>query len=201
MMVILVHPDQLKEAIMPEHMMNGIDVGAMKGAIKALKQDPELAQFKFRVRNRWIDGTKNHASVQGFYGAKEEHPDRKAKLEYDLDEAPALLGEDTGPNPVEYLLIGLSGCITTTLVAYASARGLKINSIRSELEGDLDIQGFMDVDKSVPTGYKEIRFKFHIDADAPREELEELAQFAKMHSPVAGTVMNATPVNVRVEKH
>lgn len=180
--------------------INGVDVDALLETVKAVKKDPEMGDFHFRVKNNWRDGTLSHAKVKGYYGAKEEHPDRKAQLEFDLDEPPELLGKDKGPNPVEYLLVGLSGCITTTLVANAAARGIEIRSLESELEGDIDLRGFLDIDPNVPSGYKEIRFKFTVDADASEKQLKELAEFARNHSPVAGTVQNATPVKVSIEK-
>ncbi len=180
--------------------VNGVNVDALTETIEAIKKDPEIAAFKFRVKNKWQNGTQNHATIQGFYGAKEEHSDRKARLDYDIDEPPVLMGEDKGPNPVEFLLVGLSGCITTSFVANAAARGIEIRSLEAELEGDLDIRGFLDLDKDVPPGYKEIRFKFTIDADASEEELRELAQYARDHSPVANTIMSATPVAVSLDK-
>lgn len=101
---------------------------------------------------------------------------------------------------MEFLLIGLSGCITTTFVANAAARGIEIRSLESELEGDIDIRVFLDLDASVPTGYKEIRFTFAIDADASVQDLQELAQYARNHSPVASTIMEKTPINVSINK-
>ena len=58
-----------------------------------------------------------------------------------------LLGEDEAANPVEYLLAGLAGCVTTSLVAHAAARGVKIDSIESTLEGDIDLQGLLQLDE------------------------------------------------------
>ena len=67
-----------------------------------------------------------------------------------------LLGKDKGANPVEYLLAGLTGCITTSLVAHAAARGVKIDSIESTLKGDIDLQELLQIDKSVNLGYQGI---------------------------------------------
>lgn len=40
--------------------------------------------------------------------------------------------------PIEYLLVALSGCLTTSLVAHAAARGIRIRGMRSKYEGDPD---------------------------------------------------------------
>ena len=89
--------------------VNGIDVEALGAVVQAVKDQPEMGRCVFRVSNQWQGGTNNRATVQGFYGALEEHPDRACQREFEIDEPPVLLGQDRGPNPVEYVLIALSG--------------------------------------------------------------------------------------------
>ena len=60
-------------------------------------------------------------------------------------------------NPVEYLLVALSGCITTSLVAHAAAKKISLRSVESRFEGDIDLQGFLGISQDVPVGYQEIR--------------------------------------------
>ena len=112
------------------------------------------------------------------------------------DEPPVLLGGDKGANPVEYLLAGLAGCITTSLVAYAAAKGVKIDSIESTLEGDIDLQGLLQIDESVNPGYQGINISFKIESDASEATLQELIDLAKKVSPVANTISRPTSVNV-----
>jgi uncharacterized OsmC-like protein len=110
------------------------------------------------------------------------------------------LGNDKGANPVEYLLAGLAGCITTSLVAHAAVRGIKIDSIESTLEGDIDLLGFLQLDKNVNPGYRGINISFKIKSDASEETLQDLIELAKKASPVANTVSRPTPVNVILVK-
>ena len=67
-----------------------------------------------------------------------------------------LLGEDQSPNPVEYVLHALAGCLTSTLVYHAAARGYKITDAESTLEGSLDLHGFLGMDEKVRSGYNDI---------------------------------------------
>ena len=97
-------------------------------------------------------------------------------------------------------MTALAGCVTTTLVYYASTKGIKINKVESTLEGDIDIRGLLNLDEKVKVGYKSIQVYFKIDSDASEEELNELIQIAKKHSPVANTFSNATPVNITLSK-
>jgi uncharacterized OsmC-like protein len=111
-----------------------------------------------------------------------------------------LLGEDNGPNPVEYALTALAACVTTSIVYHAAAKGIKLNSVESRLEGDIDLRGFLGLSEDVPRGYKEIRMYFKIDADVPDEKLQELVQLGPTYSPVFDTITRAVPVSVQLEK-
>lgn len=115
---------------------NGVNVTKLAATIRAIEKQPELAQFKFRARNQWDDGGHNVATVDTFYGTCQEMQ-HKAPLVMHADEPAVLLGEDQGANPVEFVLAGLSGCMTTTLAYHAAGRGLNLESIESEYDGDI----------------------------------------------------------------
>lgn len=67
-------------------------------------------------------------------------------------------------------------------------------------EGDVDLHGFLEMDDSVPRGYKNIRIKFKIKADVPDEQLEELCQLGPTFSPVFDTVTRAVNVAVGLDQ-
>jgi uncharacterized OsmC-like protein len=182
-----------------EIVLNGVNVTRLLETVDAVKGDGDIAKFKFRVRNKWISGGHNRTTITDFHGAKQDHPHEKP-FEEDADEADILLGEDTGPNPVEYLLTGLAGCLTSSLIYHAAAKGIEIRGVESRLEGDLDLRGFLGLSKDVPVGYKNIRVYFKIDADVSEEKKEELIQMAQEYSPVFNTVSNATPVTVQLDR-
>ena len=121
-------------------------------------------------------------------------------MSFDLDEPPVLLGTNQGTNPVEYLLVALSGCITTSLVAHAAARKIALRGVESRFEGDIDLRGFLGISQEVPVGFQEIRVYFKIDADLSDAEKEELLRTGEKYSPVANTIKNQTPVLVQLEK-
>ena len=175
--------------------INGVNVTQLAKNIQAIQGNPEMAKFKFRAKNKWVFGGHNKVNIGQFYGTCQEHrPDKKFELE--ADEPPVLLGEDRGPNPVEYLLTALSACMTTTLAYHAAARGYKIDSIESEYEGDVDLQGFLGLRDDVRKGYQDIRVTFKVKGDIPENVIQELVLF----SPVYDVVTNKVPVSVSVEK-
>jgi uncharacterized OsmC-like protein len=178
--------------------LNGVNVDAVDGLVKAIEEKPELAKCKFRLRNKWINGGHNHSIVGKFYAANQENSHLKTH-ELDADEPQILAGEDIGANPVEHLLNALAACLTTTLVYHAAIRDIKIDELESELEGDLDIRGFLGLAKKaeVRRGYEEIRVKFKVKTDA--ENLERLKALSKL-SPVFDVTSSGTNVDVQIER-
>ncbi len=175
-----------------ELIRNGVNVTKLAGTIRAIEQQPELAQFKFRTRNTWDTGGHNVATVDSFRGTCQEM-EHKQPFVMHADEPAVLLGEDNGANPVEFVLAGLSGCMTTTLAYHAAGRGLNIESIESQYEGDIDLHGLLDIDPSVRPGYREIRVKFKVKGDVDEQTVQELVR----KSPVFDTLAN--PVNIKIE--
>lgn len=176
--------------------VNGLDMQAASATIEAIKADPSLAQFQFRARNRWIDGGENRSTIRDFYGAGREDDSRTADFTFTNGEPPVLLGNNEGANPVEFLLHALAGCVTTTTVLHAAARGIAIRSLSTELEGEIDLHGLLGMDESVTPGYREIRIAMDIEADCSDEELDDLLGFVRGHSPVCTTVCRPVPVKL-----
>ena len=175
---------------------NGLDMEALVGTVAAIKQDPSLGQFEFRATNRWVDGGENRSRIKEFYGAGSEDESRTEAFEFTNGEPPVLLGANEGANPVEYLLHALAGCVTTTTVLHAAARGIQIERLSTELVGTIDVQGLLALDDSVPVGYEQIRIEMDIKADCSDEELNELVAFAQDHSPVCNTICRPVPVTL-----
>lgn len=106
-----------------------------------------------------------------------------------------LLGDDKGANPVEYLLHALAGCMTTTLVYHSAIRGITLDAISSEIEGDLDLRGFTGIDAETPKGFNEIRVNFRVKTDADSETLKPLA----VMSPVYNSLSSSVPIKVSIQ--
>ena len=117
---------------------------------------------------------------------------------YIVDEPPALLGDDTAPNPSEAALAALGSCLAVGIHANAVARGITVYKLEIELEGDLNITavwGTGDLSDK-PVGFTDVRAKVTFEADRPRAELDALVAHAKAWSPVADTLTR--PVNLEV---
>lgn len=176
---------------------NGLDMDALVGTVEAVKNDPSLGAFEFRATNQWINGGENRSRIKEFYGAGSEDESRTDAFEFTNGEPPVLLGANEGANPVEFLLHALAGCVTTTTVLHAAARGIQIERLSTELVGTIDVQGLLALDDAVPVGYEQIQIKMDIKADCSDEELDDLLTFAKDHSPVCNTICRPVPVTVQ----
>ncbi len=179
--------------------VNGVAVDDLFNTIDAIKATPAIAKFKFRIRNQWVDAGQNCSTADTFYGAGQEQS-RPKPFVLEADEPPVLLGKDSGANPVEHLLHALASCLTTSMVYHAAARGIHIEEVESSLEGDIDLHGFLALDKKVRNGYQGIRVNFKIKADVPDEKLQEIGQLGPGYSPVFESLTNGVPVSVTAER-
>jgi len=182
-----------------EKIVNGVNVSRLIDTMNQIRSNPDISKFQFRAKNQWIEGTHNLATVKDFYGALQEDQSRDP-MRFEEDEPPVLLGVNQGANPVEYLLVALSGCLTTSLVAHASANGINIENVESRYEGDIDLSGFLGISEKIPKGYQKIRVFFKIDGDVTPGQKQELIQMAQYYSPVFNMLKETVPISVELEK-
>lgn len=179
--------------------LNGVNVTALVDTVEAIKENAEIAKFKFRATNKWVNGAHNQTTIKDFYGACQEDTSRKQAFILDNDEPEVLLGEDKGANPVEYVLNALAGCMTTTIVYKAAVHGIRIEELESELEGDLDLRGLLQISDEVRNGFQNISIKFKVKTQGNEEENLKLLEELSVTSPVFDIVTNKVPVNVIIE--
>ena len=178
---------------------NGVDTEQMFATLDLIKEQPELARFRFRATNRWVDGAHNRSTIKGFYAAGGEDTTRSKAFALDAGEPAILLGTDTGPNPAEYLLHALAACVTTSLVYSAAARKVNLTMVESTLEGDLNVEGAMGTNTvDFRNGFTEIRMSIRIAGDAPADKLREVVQRGTDRSVVFDSISGGVPISVDV---
>jgi uncharacterized OsmC-like protein len=177
---------------------NGVNVDALLAAREALSGAPEGAKFQWRASCKWLNGTHSRSSVQGFsgLGAEQKH---RTEFTFDADHPEVFASEDNGATPVEMVLVGLASCLTAGVAAVAQNRGIQLRSVEAKLEGSMDIQGILGIDKDVRNGFDDIVVTFDVDADAPRKDIEALIAQSQKRSAVFDIVTNPTNVTVRVK--
>jgi uncharacterized OsmC-like protein len=178
--------------------LNGVDTPTLFATLDAVKSNPDLAKFQFRATNRWVRGTHNRSTIQGFFGAGQEDTSRTAAFTCDADHPAVLVGTGNGPTPVEFLLHAIAACLTAGIANIAAARGVELHEVSSTVEGDIDLLGILGLSDQVRNGYQGIRVRFQLAGDAPAEVLRGLLDQSRDRSAVYDVLTNGVPVSVEV---
>jgi uncharacterized OsmC-like protein len=176
---------------------NGVNVAALLGAREALTQAPEAAKFTWRATAGWVNGTHTTSTIEKYYGLGEEQQHR-TQFTYDTDHPEVFASQDKGATPVEFVLVGLAGCLTAGIAAVAQNRGIQLRSVKATLEAGMDIQGILGIDRDVRNGFDDIKVNYEIDADASREDIEAVVAQSQKRSAVFDIITNPTDVSVTV---
>jgi len=176
---------------------NGVNVEALLDARNALTDAPEAADFTWRATTEWVRGTRTETAIEEYSGLGENHT-HKSSFSYTADHPEVFASEDNGPTPVEFVLVGLATCLTAGVAAVAQNRNIQLNSVKAQIEGDMNILGILGGDPEVRNGYSSIRVNFEIDADADADEIAALVAQSQKRSAVFDALTNPTNVTVTV---
>jgi uncharacterized OsmC-like protein len=176
---------------------NGVDTATLFATLDAVKGDNEIAKFRFRASNRWVSGTHNRSTIEGFYGAKQDMAHRQPFV-LDADHPAVLVGSDNGATPVEYVLHALAACLTAGIANIAAARGVNLTEVSSAVEGDIDLLGILGLSDEVRNGYEQIRVSFTLKGDDP-DKLRQIVEQSRNRSAVFDILTNGVPVSIDVD--
>jgi uncharacterized OsmC-like protein len=182
---------------MERPLRNGVDTDGLFATRNAVKADPELAEFQFRATNRWVSGTHNQSTIHDFYGAKQEMT-HKAAWTYDADHPAVLVGQDSGPTPVEFLLHALAACLASGLANIAAVRGVELSEVTAEVQGDIDLLGILGLSDEVRNGFKQIKVHFTLRGD-DADKLRDVVEQSRRRSAVYDVLTNGVPVSIEVD--
>jgi uncharacterized OsmC-like protein len=176
---------------------NGVNVQALLDAREVLKGAPGAAQFTWKAKSKWQNGVHSETRVQNFFGLGEEQT-HKTESVFDADHPAVFAAEDNGITPIEYLLVGLAGCLIGGVASVAQNRGIQLRSVEATVEGHHDIRGILGADSDVRNGFNDVKVTFTIDADASKEDIEALVAQSQKRSAVFDALTNPTNVTVEV---
>jgi len=176
---------------------NGVNVQALLDAREVLKGAPEAAQFTWKATSEWQNGVHTTTKIQNFFGLGAEQ-NHKAETVLDADHPEVFAAPDDAITPIEYLLVGLTSCLTAGVASVAQNRGIRLRSVKATIEGNHDIRGILGADSDVRNGFNDIKVNFSIDADATPEEIEALVAQSQKRSAVFDALTNPTDVTVSV---
>jgi uncharacterized OsmC-like protein len=161
--------------------VNGINLDDLFALIDGVKRDPAKAKTSWRVATTWQGQTRSRAEITGFGIGSKEVPRR---FTFDIDEPCELGGSNRFANPQEHLIAALNACMTVGYVAQCAVRGITLESLEIETEGEIDLRGFLGIDRDVANGYESLRYTVRIKGGGTSE------QFAEIHDAVIATSPN-----------
>ena len=176
---------------------NGVDTATLFATLDAVKGTPEIAKFQFRATNKWVRGTHNRSTIDGFYGAMQDMTHQQPWT-FDADHPAVLVGTDNGPTPVEFVLHALAACLTAGLANISAARGVTLTEVESTVEGDIDLLGILGLSDEVRNGFQAIRVSFKVRGDDP-EKLRKVVDQSRQRSAVFDIISNSVPVSIEVD--
>jgi uncharacterized OsmC-like protein len=176
---------------------NGVNVQALLDARDTLKGAPEAAQFTWKATSKWEGGVHTSTRIQNFFGLGEEQ-NHKDETVLQADHPEVFAAPDDAITPIEYLLVGLTSCLTGGIASVAQNRGIQLRSVKATIEGNHDIRGILGADSDVRNGFNGIKVTFDIDADASPQEIDALVAQSQKRSAVFDALANPTDVTVEV---
>ncbi len=155
----------------------GIDAEALDKLVCSAQDDPSTGKKTLRAKTVCEAGFRNMTYVR----------DLAPVL---VGEPPALLGDDSAPNPSEMALAALGSCISVGLLANATRRGVTLSKIEVTMEGDIDISavwGVGDIPDTKVPGFTAVRASVALAGDTDDATLQEIHDNAIRWSPVVNT--------------
>ena len=161
--------------------VNGINVDDLFALIEGVKKDAARGKTNWRVTTTWQGQTRSRGQVEGFGMGGEQVPRR---FSIDIDEPCELGGSNRFANPQEHLLAALNACMMVGYVAQCAVRGITLESLEIETDGEIDLRGFLGIDPAVLPGYETLSYTVRIKGSGTKEE------FAEIHEAVLATSPN-----------
>jgi uncharacterized OsmC-like protein len=161
--------------------VNGINVDDLFALIEGVKRDTTKGKTSWRVTTTWQGQTRSRARVDGFGIGGERVP---RQFSIDIDEPRELGGTNRFANPQEHLIAALNACMTVGYVAQCAVRGIILESLEIETDGEIDLRGFLGIDPAVLRGFENLSYVVRIKGSGTKEE------FAEIHEAVMATSPN-----------
>lgn len=172
--------------------VNGLDVDGLMKVVEHVKQNWEVGKTVWKASTSWKGGFKVETCSRDFTLL--------------ADEPEMLCGTNTAANPVEMVLQAYGACLTIGYAMNAAVRGIKIEDLKIDLEGEIDLPGFLGLEApekygmdKLP-GFKSITAKIKVKAaNADKKTLQDMHRHIVATSPVGLTLSRPVKVAADIE--
>lgn len=158
---------------------------ALMKTVQGIQDNPVMSRVVFEAKTQLVEGVRCSGNVRDFAPMV-------------IDEPPELGGQDKGANPVELLLVSLGACQEIMYAAMAAMMGIKLDEVKVDLKGSIDLKGLFGMDPAIPPGYQKVSFETTLKSPASEEELRKLVEAVESHCPVLDTLVRPVEVSGKV---
>ena len=171
--------------------INGLNTDCLMGVVKTVKENWQVGKTVWKANAKWKTGFQVETSSRNF--------------SMKVDEPDMLCGTDTAANPVELVVQAYGSCLAIGFAMNATVRGISIESLEVDLEGEIDLPGFLGL---VPPeelgmdnlpGYKHVKATIKVKADADEAALKDLLEAVTKTSPVGLTLSRSVALETELE--
>ena len=174
-------------------MLNDINIEGLDAYINVISENPKEAIVTYGITAKWLGGVKTQIQTHNQnVGSKEI----VKVFKFSIDEPAELLGNNINPTPQDYLFGGLAGCMMVGFVVGATKKGIKLDSVELKIKGNLNLRGFLNVDKDVPIGFDKIGFDYEVKGDGTQSDYDEIIRNVQHFSPNYRTISDAVQLSV-----
>ena len=170
-------------------LINGLDTDSLMKVVASVKENWEAGKTVWTASTSWKGGFQVET--------------RSREFKLSADEPDMLCGTNTACNPVEMILQSYGACLTIGYAMNAAVRGINIEDIKIDLEGEIDLPGFLGLEPPEPydklPGYKSVTARVKIKSDADAKALNELHEQVIKTSPVGVTLSRGVKIDTRLE--
>ncbi len=121
-------------------------------------------------------------------------------LEFYIDEPKEMGGHNLGPNPIEYLMTGLVGCMNVVGQIVAREMKIVIGNIEFIATAPLNVDGLLGKPTEDRVGLKKIKIKVKVESNAAEATLQQWFDTVEKRCPVSDNITNPTPISFKLEK-
>lgn len=114
------------------------------------------------------------------------------------DQPIAMGGTNTGPTPLQYLLVSLTGCILSIGRIVASQKRIDLRGMTAAVEGDIDVDVLMGRTEEGSAGFSSMKVSVSIDADMSDDEKKAFIGEIDRRCPVSQNLLGATDVRIEL---
>ncbi|MHB8618662.1 MAG: OsmC family protein [Chloroflexota bacterium] len=166
--------------------LNGIDGARLAHLRERVGQDTTASTRTVAATATWVNGYQSAIRVRDLPALVADEPERMG-------------GSNGGPTPGELMLAALSSCVVVGYALNAHLRGIPIRSLAVDVEADGNPACFLGCIDDGDSGYRAMRVRVRLDADADPEQVAALHQRVMRSSPVASTLAGQVAIEVTIE--